>query len=161
MRSAGMTSPASLQRAWRANPIVQRATELVSFGAVGLVAFVVDVGGYNLLRATIMPDQVIWSKVVSVIVATAVAWLGHRYLTFRATRRTTVFTEGALFVVANAGGLLIAAGCLFVSHYVLGFTSTLADNISGNVIGLVLGTAFRYLAYRFIVFRAPQEAPAS
>lgn len=132
--------------------------QLATFGGVGLLAFVVDVGGYNLLRITVMPDQVIWAKVVSVTVATGVAWLGHRYLTFRRTRRPAVVKELLLFGLANGGGLLIASGCLFVSHYVLGFTSTLADNISGNVVGLVLGTLFRYFTYRFLVFRSPQEA---
>ncbi|WP_246159946.1 hypothetical protein [Microbacterium rhizomatis] len=39
-----------------------------------------------------------------------------------------------------------------MSHYLLGFTSQLADNISGNVVGLVLGTAFRFAAYRWLVF---------
>ncbi|WP_223628827.1 GtrA family protein [Microbacterium sp. EST19A] len=131
--------------------------QLATFGGVGLLAFVVDVGGYNLLRITVMPDQVIWAKVVSVTVATGVAWLGHRYLTFRRTRRPAVVKELLLFGLANGGGLLIASGCLFVSHYVLGFTSTLADNISGNVVGLVLGTLFRYFTYRFLVFRSPQE----
>lgn len=132
--------------------------QLAAFGGVGLIAFIVDIGGYNLLRLTVMPDQVIWAKVVSVSVATGVAWLGHRYLTFRSTRRPAVAKELLLFLLANGGGLLIAACCLFVSHYMLGFTSALADNIAGNVVGLVLGTLFRYFTYRFLVFRTPQEA---
>ena len=132
--------------------------QLATFGGVGLIAFVVDVGGYNLLRITVMPDQVIWAKVVSVTIATGVAWLGHRYFTFRHTRRPAVMKELLLFGLANGGGLMIASGCLFVSHYVLGFTSTLADNIAGNVVGLILGTLFRYFTYRFLVFRTPQEA---
>src|SRR5690349_3352717 len=102
--------------------------QLATFGGVGLIAFIVDVGGYNLLRATIMPDQVIWAKVVSVAVATGVAWLGHRYVTFRTTRRPSAAKELLLFLLANGGGLLIASGCLFLSHYVLGLTSALADN---------------------------------
>lgn len=132
--------------------------QLATFGGIGIIAFIVDVGGYNLLRATVMPDQVIWAKVISVTVATGVAWLGHRYVTFRSTRRPTVAKELMLFLLANGGGLLIASACLFVSHYLLGFTSPLADNISGNVIGLALGTLFRYFTYRFLVFRTPQEA---
>lgn len=147
---------ASLSRI--ASAVRAAVPQLATFGGVGLIAFVVDVGGYNLLRATVMPDQVIWAKVISVTVATAVAWLGHRYVTFRSTRRHAVAKELLLFLLANGGGLLIASGCLFVSHYVLGFTSALADNIAGNVIGLVLGTLFRYFTYRFLVFRTPQEA---
>ncbi|PSL37253.1 putative flippase GtrA [Labedella gwakjiensis] len=126
---------------------------LATFGGVGAIAFIVDIGVYNLLRATVLEGSPIWSKVASVAVATVVAWIGNRLLTFRATRNGNVVREAALFAVMNVGGLLIAAACLFISHYVLGFTSQLADNISGNGIGLVLGTAFRYLGYRFVVFR--------
>lgn len=127
--------------------------QLISFGAVGGVAFVVDIGVYNLLRATVLDDKPIGAKVISVIVATAVAWVGNRHLTFRRERGAKVGREAALFALMNLIGLLIASACLYVSHYVLGFTSTLADNIAGNGIGLVLGTAFRFFAYRFIVFR--------
>ena len=49
-------------------------------------------------------------------------------------------------------GMGIALLCLYVSHHLLGFTSLLADNISANVIGLVIATAFRFLMYRFWVY---------
>lgn len=129
--------------------------QLMAFGLVGGLAFLVDFVVYNLVRSTVLQDAPIWSKVVSVTVAMVVSWLGNRYLTFREGTRATgtaAMREGLLFAATNLGGLLIAAGCLAVSHYVLGFTSQLADNISGNVIGLVLGTAFRFTAYRALVF---------
>jgi len=45
-----------------------------------------------------------------------------------------------------------------VSHYLLGFRSALADNISGNVVGVLLGNVFRYFMYRFFVFKpAPKR----
>lgn len=140
--------------------------QLVSFGFIGGLAFIVDLTVYNVVRATILEDSPIWSKVVSVTVATAVAWLGNRYLTFRRERSSQPLREGVLFALVNVVGLLIAAACLFVSHYVLGFTSQLADNISGNGVGLVLGTVFRFAAYRWLVFsprsrtlRVPRPAP--
>jgi putative flippase GtrA len=55
-------------------------------------------------------------------------------------------------VVACTIGSAIAVGCLAISHYLLGLTSPLADNISANVVGLILGTAFRFWAYRTFVF---------
>lgn len=55
--------------------------------------------------------------------------------------------------------MLIGLTCLWVSHYVLGYTSLLADNISSNVIGLALGTVFRFWLYREWVFR-PRRASA-
>ena len=130
-----------------------RMMQLVNFAMVGGMAFVVDIGVYNILRATILDDKPIGAKVISVAVATVASWLGNRALTFRSTRNSSVVREGMLFALMNVIGLAIAAACLYVSHYLLGFTSQLADNVAGNGIGLILGMAFRFFAYRFIVFR--------
>ena len=55
--------------------------------------------------------------------------------------------------------------CLAISHYALGFTSPLADNIAANVVGLGLATAFRFWSYRRWVFTfwaiANREAPVA
>jgi hypothetical protein len=50
---------------------------------------------------------------------------------------------------------------LVVSHDLLGLTSRWADNLSANVVGTALGTAFRFFAYRNVVFAAPPTEPAS
>jgi len=133
--------------------------EALKFGVVGIIAYVIDVYVYNMLRSGWWPldeaplaNKPVLAKVISVTIATVVAWLGNRYWTFRKRRRASMQREFALFVVMNIGGLLISAGCILVSHYMLGFTSALADNISGNVVGLVLGTLFRFWAYRTFVF---------
>jgi putative flippase GtrA len=81
-----------------------------------------------------------------------VAWLGNRYWTFRHRRRASRPREFMLFAVMNVIGLALAVGCLAISHYLLGMTSALADNISGNLIGLGVGTLFRFYAYRKWVF---------
>jgi hypothetical protein len=61
--------------------------------------------------------------------------------------------------------MAIALACLAVSHYLLDLRSPLADNISANGVGLVLGTLFRFWAYRRFVFAgeefAPVETPTS
>lgn len=44
--------------------------------------------------------------------------------------------------------LVIALACLAFSHYVLGLTSPLADNVSANGVGLVFSTLFPFVAYR-------------
>ena len=136
--------------------------EVVRFCAVGGLAFVVDVGLFNLLRfgpGELLGEKPLTAKVVSVAVSVLVAWLGNRYWTFSATRRESRRSELTMFVLVNLGGMAIAVGCLAVSHYVLGFTSPLADNIAANGVGLVLGTAFRYVCYRYLVFTA-ERLPA-
>lgn len=132
-----------------------RIHELLRFGSVGAVAFVVDAGLFNLLRfgpMGLLEHKPLTAKVVSVAAATVVAWLGNRYWTFAAGRTARWRRELALFAGLNAVGMAIAVGCLAVSHYVLGFTSPLADNIAANVVGLALSTLFRYVAYRRLVF---------
>ncbi|MDQ1286541.1 MAG: hypothetical protein QG622_106 [Actinomycetota bacterium] len=140
---------------------------MVKFGAVGAIAYVVDLYVYNVLRTGVWPatdaplaHKPLLSKVISVAVATVVAWIGNRYWTFRHRRRAAIQAEFVLFVVMNVGGLLISVGCLWFSHYVLGLQSALADNISGSVIGLALGTLFRFWAYRQFVFTEMRETAA-
>ena len=138
------------------------AVQLARFGAVGVVGLVVDIGLFNLLRTTVLaPENVhagpLLAKVVSTTCAILVNWIGNRYWTFGDKRSSSTLREGVEFFAASAIGMLIGLGCLWVSHYVLGFTSVLADNISSNVIGLALGTAFRFLAYRLWVF-APHRS---
>jgi putative flippase GtrA len=60
--------------------------------------------------------------------------------------------EGIEFAVVSLIGAGIALGCLWISHYGLGYTSVLDDNLATNVVGLALGTSFRFALYRFWVF---------
>jgi putative flippase GtrA len=125
--------------------------ELMKFGVVGAVAFAVDIGLFNLLLH--LTDKPLTSKTLSTVVATTVAYLGNRYWTFRHRSRSGVRREYTLFFLFNGVGLVIALACLAISHYLLGFTSRLADNIAANVVGLVLATTFRFWSYRRFVFR--------
>lgn len=123
----------------------------LKFGVVGLVGFFTDVAIFNLLRVALF-DEPITPKIISVAIATLVTWFGNRYWTFREHRRKNYILELLEFGVVAVGGLLIGLLCLWVSHYVLGFDNIVADNIAGNVVGLVLGTAFRFFLYRFWVY---------
>lgn len=133
--------------------------ELAKFGVVGAVAFVVDIGVFNLLRHGAMEDRPLTAKVISTVLATTVAFAGNRQWTFRHRERTNLRREYALFFGLNGVALAIALGCLGISHYLLNFTSPLADNISANVVGMALGTMFRFWSYRRFVFTAPTPLP--
>lgn len=152
-------------------------TQLSRFGVVGLSGLVVDVAIFNILLATVLsPSSVhagpIIAKVISTSLAILANWLGNRHWTFRRDRKHNWAREGVEFVIVSLGGMAISLFCLWISHYVLGFTSVLADNIATNGIGLVLGTAFRFTFYRAWVFKgsrgravsavpaAPAPAPA-
>ncbi len=140
--------------------------EFLKFGAIGAVAFVVDVGLFNAMlhagEAPVLDGRPITAGILSAAVATVVAWLGNRYWTFRRRRRSEIHREAVLFFLMNIVGIGIAAGCLAISRYVLDFSSPLADNIAKNGFGLILGMAFRFTAYRYVVFRGDREtSPAT
>lgn len=134
-------------------PILAR---LVKFGSVGAVAYVVDVTIFNVMLYVGSPPALegkpLIAKVISTAIATVVAWLGNRYWTFSTRRTDRPIREFALFATSCITGLAIALVPLWLSHYVLGFTSPLADNIAANVVGLALGTTFRFVAYSLMVF---------
>jgi putative flippase GtrA len=136
--------------------------ELLKFGVIGALAYVVDIGVFNVVHLATDGDKPLTAKTVSVALATTVAYFGNRHWTFRHRGRSGLRREYVLFFLLNGVGLGIALTCLFISHYVLGFESVLADNISANGVGLVLGTTFRFWSYRRWVFPAAlTEQPES
>jgi putative flippase GtrA len=137
--------------------------ELAKFGLIGGLGFVVDVLVFNVLRYAgspgLLEHKPLTAKVISAAVATVVTYGGNRHWTWAHRERSGLRREGMLFVVFNVIGMAIALVCLAISHYLLDLRSPLADNLSANGVGLVLGTAFRFWSYRTYVFRTtPLEA---
>jgi putative flippase GtrA len=125
-----------------------------------MVGLVIDVGLFNLLRVTALSPEVleegpVIAKVVSTSVAIAANWVGNRLWTFRREERAHPVGEGLRFAAVSITAMGIPLTCLWVSHYLLGFTSLLADNVSTNVVGLGLGMVFRFWLYRTWVFAEP------
>ncbi len=139
-----------------------RVREVVSFLGVGGIAYVVDVAVFNVLLS--VPPFATWhpwaARTLAVAVAMLVTYVGNRTVTWRNRRGADRRREVVLFVVFNLVGLAISVACLVVSHDLLGLTGRLADNVSANVVGLVLGTAFRYWSYRRFVFLPTETAEA-
>ena len=142
-------------------PVRGLVHEIAKFGIVGLTSLVIDVSVFNLLLFGGGPleGKPLTAKAVSVAVATTFAYFGNRYWTFRHRGRTNMGREYVLFFILNGVAMLIAVSCLWISHYLLDLTSPIADNISANVVGLALGTLFRFWSYRKWVFPAvPADA---
>ena len=138
------------------NLIANLQTELGKFGVIGLVAFLIDIVIFNFLRFAggegVLYDKPLTAKFISVLVATTFAFAGNRHWTFKDRGRSTFRRQYTLFFIFNVIGMVISLACLWISHYVLGYESALADNISANAIGLVLGTMFRFWGYHTWVF---------
>lgn len=138
----------------RAAALRARAYEIARFLSVGGVAFVVDLGLFNLLRfgpGEVLGHKPITAKIISVVAATLVSWMGNRHWTFSRQRTDKRARELAVFATINIVCAAIPVVTLAFSHYTLGQTTALADNVA-TVIGIGIGTVLRYLGYKRWVF---------
>lgn len=126
--------------------------ELARFGTVGAFGVLVNaavfytcVNGLDLLTVP--------SGVLATGVAIGTNYVGNRYWTYRQADKSRARRELSLFLLFSGVGLVIENGVLALSHNGLGLTSPLADGIAKYVVGLGLGTAFRFWSYRTWVFR--------
>jgi len=132
--------------------------EAIRFGIVGLTGVAMQFVVFNVLqyagpgRVGVLAPKPITCLVIAIAVATVITYLGNRYWTYHHRERGKVTRELPIFLLLNAIAIVIGAACQGFTVYVLGMDSALAKNLSGNVIGLGLGTLFRFWAYRRFVF---------
>ena len=130
--------------------------EFGKFFSVGALAYLVAVGGFNSLvhlKNAPLASKPLTASIISGVISILVAYLGNRHWTWKDRQRTGAKREVFLFFIINGISLLFGVICLAISRYILGLDSALADNISANVIGVGLGTIFRFWSYRTIVFK--------
>ena len=128
--------------------------EVLTFLAVGGAGYIVDVATFNLLR-TLAPFNTLdptVARTMAVAVAMCVTYAGNSTMTWHDHTSGNRRREVGLFVLFNIIGFGFSVVTLAVSHDLLGLTSRLADNVSANLVGLALGTVFRYLTYKHFVF---------
>lgn len=141
------------------------ASEIAKFLTVGgvatLVAFLLFnafVHGFFGSPAGPLNQRPLTAYVLANLVGMAVSYRGSRSWAFR--HREVVGAAGGrvAFFVINTVTMAIPLFFLAVSRYVLDLDSALADNIAANVVGLGLGTAARFWAFRRFVFLHPRVA---
>jgi putative flippase GtrA len=127
------------------------------FGVVGGIGFVITDGGTNLLQTPVHG----WLKanVIATVAAMIVTYLGSRYWTFRHRERAGMGRETVLFFALNGVGLGIQLACIGIANYGFGRTDKLTANIA-LLVGIGLGTLFRFWSYRKWVWLVATDGPA-
>jgi putative flippase GtrA len=122
---------------------------------VALILFNLFVHGFNTGDHAMLKDEPILAYVLANSVGMGVSYYGSRHWAFR--DRPPVTSDGGLtsFVGINMLTMLIPIGCLAISRDVLHLDDPISDNVSANVIGLVLGLAARFALFRTYVFKRP------
>jgi putative flippase GtrA len=132
--------------------------EVVRFLSVGGLATLVSFVGFNALVHGLFLGQAPLSRapvLALVLVNFAAGWVAYvGMLTWAFRDRDVVDPVAGMvsFFALGALTMVIPVVCLWVSRYVLGLTSPVADNVSANVVGLALGAATRFWVFRRYVF---------
>jgi putative flippase GtrA len=128
----------------------------VRFLIVGGISTVVTIGLFNLLvhggARPLLGSHPVTGYVFAMLAGLAVNYAGNRFWSFDTGHRGNRWVEIAGFLITNAVAVGIPSACLAISRYVLRLDSAFSDNLSANVIGLILATLARWLSYRYVVF---------
>jgi putative flippase GtrA len=116
------------------------------FLVVGGIGFIVTLGGADVLHLGLGVGRYT-SITVATVVATLVTFIGNRHWTFRHREGAGTTRESVMFFVLNGVGLLIQYACIWIVQDVLGHQGGLWYNVA-NLIGIVIGTLFRFWSYR-------------
>ena len=129
------------------------APEATAFVLIGIF----NAALYFLIFNLTMTMGAVKATVVATSITTTLAYVAHRYWTYRARPKSTVRREYVLFVGFNVAGMLIQSGVITVCKYGFGLSETeIRDRIWFNIAtmaGIGLATMFRFWAYRTLVFR--------
>ena len=131
-----------------------RFSEVFMFLAVGGFGYAVDVVAFNVFRSfePFSTADPAYARTLAVVLAILVSYVGNRAWTWRDVASEDRRRELSLFFLFSLIGFGFSLVTLVISHDVLGYTSRLADNVSANVVGLAMGSVFRFWAYRRFVF---------
>lgn len=141
--------------------------ELAKFMVVGGTSWIIDTALFTLLSHTVLNNKVITAKAISILIATIFSYIANREWSFSHRGGRERHHEAMLFFLVNGLALLINLVPLALSRYVLGFntanytqfTVTIVDFIAANIVGTLVGMAFRFWAYRRWVFPDELHGP--
>lgn len=141
--------------------VVEIGRFMVTGGLSTLVSFSIFnflVHGLYLTSDPWLDKQPLTALVLANVAGMMVSYRLSRYWAFR--HRPPVHADGGrtAFFLINLVTLPIAVLTLWFSRHVLGLTDPLSDNLSGNVIGALIGQAARFYLFRKYVFRHPVSA---
>jgi len=132
--------------------------QVQKFGVVGLSGYIIDVGLFNLMSLAaidIVPgdgEPLIYKALSSCVAICFTFVLNGRWTFGQHIRNRSRTRKFAVYLGINLFAMLIVLGCLFISRFVLGFDSLLADNIAANFVGTAIAMVFRFVLYRKVVF---------
>jgi len=119
------------------------------------VCFVIEIGLFNLLLHQHIGPMT--SKAISAGIATAFAYIGNRHWSFSHRARTGLGRETSFFFGINLVALVAGELIIALFAYPLGYKNDHWVLTAANILGIGLGTLFRFWAYKRFVFLHPDK----
>ncbi|SEP95209.1 Putative flippase GtrA (transmembrane translocase of bactoprenol-linked glucose) [Lentzea xinjiangensis] len=140
--------------------IALKHRELVKFALVGGTCFVIDTALFFGIKILILPNNPVTAKIIATLIATIVSYILNREWSFRTRGGRERHHEAALFFLVNGVGIVLNSAPLWVSRYLFHLqephvsrvTEELADFLSAQIVGTLIGMAFRWYGYKKWVF---------
>jgi putative flippase GtrA len=130
----------------------------MKFGIIGGLNVLVNWVAFNLLLLLPMfANGQLKAKVIATGIAIISSYFMNRHWTYKDRDKSAAHREFVLFLGFNLAGMLIELAVMAMTKYVFGLTSWLAINVA-FVVGLALGTVFRFFTYRTWVFTHAEDA---
>ncbi|GAA3461314.1 GtrA family protein [Saccharothrix longispora] len=134
--------------------------ELLKFAVVGGTCFVIDTAIFIGLKSIVLTEHPVTAKIIATLVATIVSYVLNREWSFKTRGGRERRHEAALFFLVNGIGIVLNSAPLWVSRYLLDLQEPnisrvgeeVADFVSAQIIGTLIGMAFRWYGYKKWVF---------
>ncbi|MFE0028772.1 GtrA family protein [Amycolatopsis sp. NPDC059021] len=147
--------------------LLSRHRELIRFAVVGGMSFVITLAVNYGLKFTVLRANPLTALILATLVATIFSYVANREWSFRTRGGHERTHEAALFFLFSGIALGLNSVPLAVSRYVLQLqvphvtfaAQEIADFVSGIVLGTLLGTVFRWWAFKKWVFPAEDARP--
>jgi putative flippase GtrA len=147
--------------------LLKKHRELLRFAVVGGISFVITMSVNYGLKFTVLRTHPVTALIVGVLVATIFSYVANREWSFRTRGGRERAHEAALFFLISGVALGLNALPQWFSRYVLDLQAPqltplgaeVADFVSGIVIGTLLGTVFRWWAFKKWVFPDEDARP--
>jgi putative flippase GtrA len=127
-------------------------------GVATVVAFILFNGlvhGFSTGNHPLLSDRPVLAYLLANTVGMVISYRGARSWAFRDRPPHQADGGRTAYVLINLVTMSLPIACLIISRDLLGLDDPLSDNISANVIGLVLGLGARFYLFRRFVFRRP------
>ena len=134
--------------------------ELIRFAVVGGISFAITMTINYGLKFTVLRPHPVTALMIGVLIATIFSYVANREWSFHTRGGRERHHEAALFFLVSGVALVLNALPQLISRYVLhlqepnlsAFGVEVADFVSGVMIGTLLGTVFRWWAFKKWVF---------